>query len=148
MALVTLLASYCKYPFISVPLFGVGVYSSMLKDKDIFKVPFSILMVVALMLICAFITIFSHNADAAHGVLNSIIIIGMLLIVYILNHVAPLYKLAGFLVSGTYVLYLTHFKVLDLMTTLWGYIPFWSWMLLTIVVTGVFTTILRKLHLA
>lgn len=65
-----------------------------------------------------------------------------------LNQVAPLYKLADFLVSGIYVLYLTHFKVLDLMTTLWGYIPFWSWMLLTIVVTGVFTTILRKLHLA
>lgn len=57
-ALVTLLASYCKYPFISVPLFGVGVYSSMLKDKDIFKVPFPILMVGALMLICAFINIF------------------------------------------------------------------------------------------
>ena len=47
------------------------------------------------------------------------------------------------MIDATYMIYLVHFKVLELMVENWGHIAFWVWALMTVVMTIVFTSLKR-----
>lgn len=51
------------------------------------------------------------------------------------------------MIDATFMVYLVHFKVLDLLVSNWGHIPFWVWALLTVVVTFVFTSLKRLIKI-
>lgn len=86
---VTLLAHYLDYPYISVPLFGVGVYASIYKDKFVMKQPLSVVLVFAFMIVNALIFIVLRDNHFAHGVTNGIILLVMLYGIYALNKITP-----------------------------------------------------------
>lgn len=47
------------------------------------------------------------------------------------------------MIDATFLVYLVHFKVLDLLVSNWGHISFWIWALVTVVMTIVFTSLKR-----
>lgn len=51
------------------------------------------------------------------------------------------------MIDATYMIYLVHFKVLELMVENWGYIPFWVWALMTVVMTIIFTSLKRLIKI-
>lgn len=85
----TLLAHHLGYPFVSIPLFGVGVYASSSKGKSVSRLPMSMVLVVVLMILNALIFIVLRDNHFAHGVTNGIVLLVMLLCIYSLNKIPP-----------------------------------------------------------
>lgn len=71
----TWLAYYNGYPFISVPLFLLGVWSSNVKEKGLYGVPLPFLLISAMALIYGIFFLLYKSADALHGVVNCIILL-------------------------------------------------------------------------
>lgn len=140
----TCLAYQNGFPFISVPLFLLGVWSSNVKSKEFKGVPLPFLLIMAMVMICGVCFLFNRSADALHGVVNCAVLAMTLCGCILLKRITPPLLLSNYLISATYTLYIVHFKVLDFMTSEWGYISFWSWALTTIIDTLIITS-LRKL---
>lgn len=122
----TFLAHHVGYPFVSVPLFCLGVYASTYKDKYILHQPISVVLVIALMVVNALIYLVLRDNHFAHGVTNGIIVLVMLYSIYGLNKITPPIRLSGYMIDATFMVYLVHFKVLDFLVSNWGHIPFWE----------------------
>ena len=137
----TWLAYSWGFPFISVPLFLLGVWSSNLKSNEFKGVPMPFLLIMAMVMIYSMCFLVNRSADALHGVVNGMVLVMTLSSCIILVVLPPPYLLSNFLISATYTLYIVHFKVLDFMTSEWGYISFGSWAVATIVVTIIITSI-------
>lgn len=88
----TLLAHHLEYPFVSVPLFGLGVYGSIYKDKFVLQQPMSVVLVFAFMAVNALIFILFRDNHFAHGVTNGICLLIMLYGIYGLNKIPPPYS--------------------------------------------------------
>ena len=74
-----------SFPFIAIPLFTIGLYSSLLKESSI-KIPSSIWMLGAMSVVCAGLFILIKSNIIAHGALNCIIVVaGVLAGVYTLT---------------------------------------------------------------
>lgn len=85
----TLLAHHLEYPYISVPLFGLGVYASVYKDKYIMRQPISVALVIAFMIAKALVYIALRDNHFAHGVTNGFVVMVMLYSIYGLNKITP-----------------------------------------------------------
>lgn len=103
----TWFASYQGYPFISVPLFGIGVYSSLYKDKQIAKMPISIVLMVAMAVVCAVCYLLTKSADPAHGVVNCFVAITTVAGIYMLNKITPPPFVKCLCISNLYNIYST-----------------------------------------
>ena len=73
--LATWLAHHNGYPFISVPLFLLGVWSSMVKNRCVAGVPMPFVLVVAMALICGVCYLLNRSEDALHGVVNCTVLV-------------------------------------------------------------------------
>ena len=135
-----------NYPNISIPLFTIGLYSSLFKEKSFLKLPYSILMLIIMSIFCLIIFITTRDTNFAHGTINCIIVCIALYCIYLMN-TPPLIRLTNIWLSAIYMIYIIHFKVLDLMTSIYGFIPFWSWALVTIIITIIFTYLKRLLRI-
>lgn len=144
-AVATWLAIHFGFPFISVPLFGIGVYSSLLNDKTK-KVPMSMVLIAVMAIICGGIYLIIRDNGVAHGILNCGVLLVALGVIYKLSKITPPI-LPNYIIQATFVIYIVHFKVLDFMVANWGHIPFWSWTLATIVVTMLITAIKMKVKI-
>lgn len=140
-------AYHYGFPFISIPLFLIGVWSSNLKNKAYMCVSAPFVLIVTMMTICACSFLFNRSADALHGVLNCIVLATALYGCILLKHITPPLLLSSYLISATYTLYVVHFKVLDFMTSQWGYISFWIWTTVTVVVTLIITFLIKFLKI-
>lgn len=129
-----------SFPFIAIPLFTIGLYSSLLKEKTPLRIPSSIWMLGAMGVICTGLFALTKMNIIAHGILNSIVTAAVLAVVYALNRATPI-RLPKACISGNYMIYLIHMKVLTFMVAEWGHISFGSWALTSIVVTVIFTYI-------
>lgn len=143
----TWLANHNGYPYISVPLFGIGVYTSVLKQQYVLRIPACYYLIGAMTFVCAICFVLTREADPAHGVLNCVILAITLLIIRVLQTITPPILLSAFTISATYTIYIVHFKVLDLMVANWGHISYWSWAATTMVVTIVITYIRNLLKI-
>jgi len=143
----TLIACKSGYPYISVPLFGIGAYASFLKEKAIMKVPACYWLLAIMLMVCASLYVITKSPDPAHGVVNCGIVAFMLICLQCLTKFTPPHHLPTFCMSATYTIYIVHMKVLEFMVAQWGYIPFWSWAGATILVTIVVTYIRRLLKI-
>lgn len=143
----TWLAYQNGFPFISVPLFLLGVWSSNVKSKEFKGVPLPFLLIMAMVMICGVCFLLNRSADALHGVVNCAVLAMTLYGCIMLKHITPPISLSNYLISATYTLYIVHFKVLDLMTSEWGYISFLSWAVATIVVTLIITSLRKVLKI-
>lgn len=68
----TWLAYQNDYPFISVPLFLLGVWSPTLKSKDFNGVPLPFLLIMAI--ICCMCFLLNKSTDALHEVVNCVVL--------------------------------------------------------------------------
>lgn len=138
------------FPFISVPLFLLGVWGSNVKSLNFKGVPLPLLLIMVMVMICGLCFLFNRSADVLHGVVNCMVLTITLYGCITFRRFTPpllLLRLSEYLISVTYTIYIVHFKVLDFMTSQWGYIPFGSWVLATFVVTVIVTYIRRLLKI-
>lgn len=97
------------------------------------------MLITAMAMICGLVFTLNRSADALHGVVNCLVLAITLYSCILLKRIPPL-LLSDYLISATYTLYITHFKVLEFMLSEWGYISFWSWALVAVVVTFIITS--------
>lgn len=136
----------CSFPFISIPLFTIGLYSSLLKERALLGIPSSIWMLGIMTVICTIIGILNRSNIIAHGALNSIVVSVILAGIYVLK-IPPILMLSDVFLSANLFVYLVHMKVLVLMIAIRGFIPFWSWALATVAATIVFTYLKKMLKI-
>lgn len=85
----TWLAYQNDFPFISVPLFLLGVWSSNVKSKEFKGVPLPFLLIMAMLMICGVCFLFNRSADALHGVVNCAVLAITLYGCIMLKHITP-----------------------------------------------------------
>lgn len=140
--LVTLLAFYCEYPYINIPLFAIGVISSRYNSVSFKGIPYCFLGLSVLAIIYTSLYLFTGSTKAAHGVINTLILaISLALITNLQKTQFATPQLVPFAISAIYIIYLVHYKVLILMVAKLGHIPLWSWALVTALTVIVFTHI-------
>ena len=86
----TWLAYHNEFPFISVPLFLLGVWSSNVKSKEFKGVPLPFLLIMAMEMICGVFFLFSRSTDALHGVVNCAVLAMTLCGCIMLKHIPPI----------------------------------------------------------
>lgn len=129
------------FSIMSIPFFGIGVYTSKYKDKNIFSIPISLLMIMLYGFCGLFIYLFTRNNISAHVFVNSVVMIITVMSLFVLNK-RPLHMcLSVRWLSAVYVIYLVHMKVLELMVANWGHIPLLNWLLVTVIVTMIINRI-------
>lgn len=145
----TWLAWYYGFPFISVPLFGVGVFASLFNRQQVLRLPVCILLMVAMALVCAVLFVLTKSPDSAHGVVNCAIVIAVVLTICKLDTIVRLSfpQLPNGIISGIYVIYIVHFKVLDFMVTNYGHISFLSFVLVTALVVMIVAYLCKLLKI-
>lgn len=87
----TWLAYQNDYPFISVPLFLLGVWSSNAKSREFKGVSLPFLLIMAMVMICGTCFLFNRSADALHGVLNCMVLLMTLYGCILLKRFTPPY---------------------------------------------------------
>lgn len=88
----TWLAYQNGFPFISVPLFLLGVWSSNVKSKEFKGVPLPFLLIMAMVMICGVCFLLNRSADALHGVVNCAVLTMTLYGCIMLKHITPPYR--------------------------------------------------------
>lgn len=136
----TWIAANLGYPFISISLFVIGIYSSLFKLKVLFKIPLSIYMLAAIGLLYSAFFLLLKDADAAHGVVNCLVVDVVLGMIYLLN--PP--QLPRMLILATFIIYIVHMKVLELLVANWGHISFLLWAIVSLIVTFLFTYLMKS----
>lgn len=79
----------CRFPFIAIPLFTIGLYSSLLKNKMLFHFPISIWMLGVMGGVCGGIFFMTNSNIIAHGIVNSIVTSAVLASIYALYNITP-----------------------------------------------------------
>lgn len=139
----TFLAYKVDYPFISVPLFGIGIYSSMFKQKRVIGFPVCMVLIILYGILGAICQLLISSANTAHMILNAVIMIPIFSI-FKYKTTPPPIRLKNSWVVATFTIYIVHFKVLVFLTNQYGHITIWSYILSTCIVT-IIITYLRKL---
>lgn len=129
--------AFGAFSIMSIPLFGIGIYSSLYKKVKIYSFPAVYFMLIMLGFIGLVLYILMHDSVSAHIFVNSFTMIVVVSIVFILNSfkMPKRMLMSSNLVSATYLLYIVHMKVLVLMVENLGYISFYSWAIVTIITT-------------
>lgn len=83
------LAIQCKFPYISIPLFTIGLYSSLLKEKRVFGMPYSILMLGGLATVYGVFFALIHENTIAHGIINCMITAFVVYAIFRLDRATP-----------------------------------------------------------
>lgn len=126
--------TFGAFSVMSIPLFGIGVYTSLYKRSRLMYVPVSYWLIALLGVVGATYFLITHDNIAAHIAVNAVVIIGVVSLVYVLNSITPPLLLSSSWLSATFVLYIVHMKVLDVLTSQWGYISFTTYVLSVCVV--------------
>ena len=145
----TLATTYCAmimgYPYISIPLFALGVYSSVFKEN--FRGLTCYFMILLMAFVYSIWFLITRDSNPAHGLVNSLTLLVVLLFVRVLDKrnftISLNSNQVSFLLTVTFAVYLVHYKVLDLMVANWGYISFISWLFVTIVITLITAYLMR-----
>lgn len=125
------------FSIMSIPLFGIGVYTSKYKGTLWCSIPISLWMIILYGTCGLFIYMLTRNNISAHIFVNATVMFVIVVSLFLLNKYTLPYKLTPFLISAIYVLYLVHMKVLDLMVANWGHVSLFNWAVITIIVTNV-----------
>ena len=123
------------FSIMSIPLFGIGVYTSKYNGALWYSIPISLWMIILYGMCGLSIYVLTRNNISAHIFVNSVVMFVVVVSLFFLNNWSPFYKLSSFFISATYVLYLVHMKVLELMVANWGHISLFNWAVVTIIVT-------------
>lgn len=83
------IAIECKFPYISIPLFTIGMYSSLLQEKRPLGMPASILMLGVLAIVYGVLFILIRENSIAHGVINCVITAIVVYAIFRLDRVTP-----------------------------------------------------------
>ena len=136
--------SFGTFSTMSIPLFGIGIYTSLYKDGKVFGIP--LFHVLTLCLALGGLGIYGWVRDSvpAHVVVNALFMLVLITIVCKLNPPPPI-CVSNYWLSASFVLYIVHMKVLEFMVYHWGHIPFWSWAFATFVIMVIVNQI--KLYL-
>ena len=146
-ALIMWFAKKLGYPFINVPVFALGVWSSESSEVRILKTPSAYWLLMLLGILYGISYLICSDAHAIHGVINCAFVAMSLIIIQLLPTLQngnSTTRILAFVVPATYMLYLTHHKVLSFMVWEWGYVSFPAWAFAVIIVTVLFT-LLQKL---
>lgn len=131
----------------SIPLFGIGIYTSLYKNYTLFKIPLFHVLTLLLALIGLGLYGLIKDSVPAHVFVNAVFMLVVMTIVFKLSEITPPLCVSNYWLSASFVLYIVHFKVLDYMVANWGYISFWSWALVTFTVMMVVNQIKLKLKI-
>lgn len=90
------------FSIMSIPLFGIGVYTSKYKEKLLGLIPASLWMIMLYGVCGMFIYMLTGNKISAHIFVNAAVMSIVVVSLFVLNKYAPPYKLIPFLISATY----------------------------------------------
>lgn len=62
------------FPFIAIPLFLLGIWSSNAKSREFKGVPLPFMLITAMAMICGLVFTLNRSADALHGVVNCLVL--------------------------------------------------------------------------
>lgn len=147
--LIMWIAIEAGYPYINIPLFSAGVMASHFKENNFLKIPFETLLLLFMSVIIGLVFLFVKDAHVAHGIINYIFVTIVIIIIRLVPpcETAIMVKVLEYIVPITYMLYLTHHKVLSFMVWKFGYVSLTTWIAVTIIVTIILTMLSKKLKI-